>query len=228
MLFWSLSPSFKLTSPRCRFCSFDGSTVLVMYKSSSGGQERGSLFSEAICFSNAVRAQFRIIFNMNEKLEPLEQADGVFVFSPPDHELVCFFFLSTFIILVVILFNLVVPFFPITWFSIHSRSANWLCLALLFTHFHPIPHVIQVPLAPTSFKPTQGSWEEQGCWKQVQLARWLPCQEGGAHRATSLPNVDCQSETAKRVSRGLNLDLIATVLLLLVPLSMPNACSFLA
>lgn len=86
-------PSFKLISSRHRFCSSDSSTGLIMYhKSSGGGQERGSLFPEAICFSNAARAQFRIIFNMNEKLEPLEQADGVLFSSPQTMNLSVFLF----------------------------------------------------------------------------------------------------------------------------------------
>lgn len=76
------SPPFKLISRRQRFYSSDNSTALIMYfESSGGGQERGSLFPEAICFGNAARAQFRIIFKMNEKPEPLEQADGVLFFS---------------------------------------------------------------------------------------------------------------------------------------------------
>lgn len=57
----------------------DNSTALfVLCKSSSRGWESGCLLPKAICFSNAVETQFRIIFNMNERLEPLEKAFGGF------------------------------------------------------------------------------------------------------------------------------------------------------
>lgn len=49
---------------------------------------------EAICFSDAVGAQFRIILNMKEKLELLGKADGVFFQT---HKLVCCMFYSIFI-----------------------------------------------------------------------------------------------------------------------------------
>lgn len=80
--------------------------------------------------------------------------------------------------------------FPITWFGIQAGSTNRLCLAPLFTHFHPIPRVIQAPLAPTSFKPAQGSWEQWACWKQVTRA-------DGAGPAAPWPSAGCQARQLK-------------------------------
>lgn len=93
MLFWKPSPSFTLIFSQHRSYASDSGIALIMYhKSSNGGQESGSLFPEAICFSSAARAQFKIIFNMNEKLEPLEQADGVLFSSPQTINLSASFF----------------------------------------------------------------------------------------------------------------------------------------
>lgn len=38
----------------------------------------GCLLLKAICLNNALETQLRIMFNMNEKLEPLEKADEGF------------------------------------------------------------------------------------------------------------------------------------------------------
>lgn len=47
-------------------------------RTSNRGWESGCLLPKAICLNNAVETELRIIFNMNEKLEPFEKADGGF------------------------------------------------------------------------------------------------------------------------------------------------------
>lgn len=47
-------------------------------RGSNRGWESGCLLPKAICLNNGVETELRIMFNMNEKLEPFEKADGGF------------------------------------------------------------------------------------------------------------------------------------------------------
>lgn len=57
----------------------------ILCRASNRGWESGCLLPKAICLNNTVETQLRIMFNMNEKLEPFEKADGGFsrIFPEP-------------------------------------------------------------------------------------------------------------------------------------------------